>query len=121
MGAFLFLLAEHPVFLWLAVTVYALTFSSIMITQDVIWANFYGRLSLGTVRSLALLSSFGFGAIGPIAMNVMYDVYDSYEPAFKVFIVLFLIAAGLMSMARKPTPVRYATPEEIAARPKKRR
>ncbi len=120
-GAFLFLLAENPVILWLAASVYALTFSNILIIQDVIWANYYGRLSLGTVRSLALLSTFGFGAMGPIAMNIMYDVYDSYEPAFRVFIVLFLISAVLMTMARKPKPVRYATPEEIDARPGRRR
>lgn len=114
LGAFLFLLAEDPVFLWLAVTVYGLGFSGVLVTQEVVWANYFGRLSLGLVRSLGYLAAFGFGAIGPIAMNAVFDITGSYRPAFTVIIFLFIAAAILMAIARPAEPKRYATVTEMA-------
>lgn len=107
-GAFLFLLAEEPVFLWLAVTVYGLGSSGVLVTQEVVWANYFGRLSLGLVRSLGYLVAFGFGAVGPIAMNAVYDLTGSYRPAFIVITALFVVAAFLMGVARPAKAKRYA-------------
>ncbi|MBL7165822.1 MAG: MFS transporter [Dehalococcoidales bacterium] len=108
-GAFLFLLAGQPVFLWLAVAVYGIGMSGIAVIQGVIWANYFGRFSLGLVRSLGFLVAFGFGAAGPVAMNVVFDVIGSYRPAFMVIIGLFAAAAFLMGVARPPRPHRYTT------------
>ena len=114
LGALFFLLAKDPVFLWLAVTVYGLGFSGVLVTQEVVWANFFGRLSLGLVRSLGYLAAFGFGAVGPIAMNAVFDIMGSYRPAFMVIIFLFIFAAILMAIARPAKAKRYATATEIA-------
>ena len=112
-GVFLFLLAGQPVFLWLALAVYGLGFSSVVVTQEVIWANYFGRLSLGLVRSLGYFIAFGFGAVGPLAMNAVFDILGSYRPAFMVIVGLFVIAALLMGIARPPKPYRYATADEM--------
>lgn len=108
-GAFLFLFGGQPFFLWLAVALYGLGFSGVMITQEVVWANYYGRLSLGLVRSTAYLVAFGLGAIGPIAMNAVFDITGSYRPAFMVIVVLFALAALLMALTHPPQPQRYGT------------
>lgn len=112
-GAFLFLLAGQPVFLWLALAVYGLGSSSLTVTQEVIWANYFGRLSLGLVRSLGYFVILGFGALGPLAMNAVFDVLGSYRPAFMVIVGLFAIAALMMGIARPPKPYRYTTVDEI--------
>jgi MFS family permease len=109
-GAVLFLLAQQPVFLWLAVAVYGIGFSGVIVTQEVVWANYFGRLSLGLVRSSAYLVAFGFGAIGPIIMNVAFDLLGSYRPAFMAIAGFFAIAAIAMWVARRPKPRRYGTP-----------
>ena len=112
-GALLFLLADNQVFLWLAVALYGVGFSGVSIIQGVIWANYFGRFSLGLVRSLAFLVAFGFGATGPLAMNAVYDTTGTYRPAFMVITGLFLISAFLIATVRPPVAHRYATPDGI--------
>ncbi len=113
-GVLFLLLAEQPVFLWLAVAAYGLGMSGVGVIVEVVWANYFGRLSLGLVRSLAYLIALGFGAAGPIAMNVVFDMLGSYRPAFMVIVGLFVLAAVLMGLARRPKASRYATAAEMA-------
>ena len=108
-AVFFFLLAGQPVFLWLAVGLYGFGLSGVVVIQEVLWANFFGRLSLGMVRSLAFLVSFGFGASGPIVMNVVFDIFGSYRPAFITIIGFFALSAFIMGVARPPKAHRYAT------------
>ena len=116
-GSFLFLLAGQPLFLWMAVAVYGVGMSGVGVVQGVIWANYFGRLSLGLVRSTAYLVAFGFGAVGPIAMNAVFDTLGSYRPAFMVIIGLFTISAFFMAAARPPRAKRFATANEITSSP----
>lgn len=116
-GVFLFLLAKQPVFLWLAVALYGLGISGVAVIQEVLWANYFGRFSLGMVRSLAYLVAFGLGAIGPIAMNATFDVLGSYRPAFVVIVGLLTMSAFIMAAARPPKIQRYVTAAEIMSSP----
>jgi len=113
-AVFFLLSAERPAFLWVAVAMYGFGLSGITIVQEVIWANYFGRLSLGMVRSLAFLAAFGLGAAGPIAMNVVFDISGSYHPAFVVIIILFAVSAVIMAIVRPPKPQRFATASEIS-------
>ena len=108
-AAILFLVAEQPAFLWMAVAVYGIGMSGVGVMQGTIWADYFGRFSLGLVRSIAFFMAFGFGAIGPLAMNVVFDVMGSYKPAFMVIAGLFSIAALLMTTVRTPKARRYTT------------
>lgn len=114
LGSFLFLLAGTPAFLWLAVGVYGLGLTSVGVVQEVVWANFFGRMSLGLVRSTAYFVAFGLGSVGPIFMNAIFDILGSYRPAYILFIGLFIIAGFMMGIAKPPTARRYATAEETA-------
>ena len=101
-GAALFLFGSEPVFLWAAVMIYGVGITSLGVTQEVLWANSFGRLSLGTVRSTGFVITFGFGATGPILMNLIFDVLGSYRPAFVLFIALFTIAGVIAIFIRPP-------------------
>jgi MFS family permease len=107
LGAFFLLMGRQPVFLWLGVMLYGLGNSGVNVTQEVLWANYFGRLSLGRVRSLGYTISFGFGAAGPVAMNLVYDVFETYRPAFWVIMSLFIVAASLMAAAGPAKARRY--------------
>jgi predicted MFS family arabinose efflux permease len=109
LGTCFFILGREPIFLWLGVALYGISISSIHVIQEVIWANYFGRLSLGLVRSLGYFISFGFGAAGPVAMNAVFDIFGTYQPAFLVIIGLFCGAALLMSIAQHAKARRYAT------------
>ena len=112
-GSFLFLLADNPLFLWMAVIVYGGGFGGIMVVQEMLWANYYGRYSLGLVRGTGFPIVFAFSAAGPIFMNGIFDVLGSYKPAYTLFIGFYTVAALLLWVVRPPKVQRYATPEEL--------
>lgn len=114
-AAFLFLFADHLAFLWLAIVVYSLGIAGAGLIQEVIWANYFGRMSLGLVRSMGFPLQVVFSAAGPIFMNVIFDVTGSYRLAYLIFIGLFVIATIVLIACRAPKAKRYATPEEVAA------
>ncbi len=114
-AAFLLILAGKTIFLWTAIALYGLSISSIMVIQEVLWANNFGRLSLGVVRSLAFLVAFGFGASGPVAINAVFDILGSYHPAFYAIIGLSAVAAFTMAIVRPPKPKRLATATGLAS------
>lgn len=58
--------------------------------QEVIWASFFGRRYLGSVRSMALPFSFGLSAVGPVLVAWYYDIAGNYD--------LALIAMGLCNL-----------------------
>ncbi len=112
-AVFFLIFAGQPFFLWLAIALYGLGISGVIIVQEVLWANYFGRLSLGLVRSLAYLIGFGFGAFGPIVINLVFDILGSYRPAFIVIVGSFAIAGFLMGVAQPPKAQRYATAAEM--------
>ena len=99
-AAILFCFAKTPFILWLAIAAYGLGASGVHITQEVLWANYFGRLSLGRVRSLGYFISFGLGSVGPVAMNIIFDSLGSYRPAFLMIASLFIVAAVLIGLAK---------------------
>lgn len=52
--------------------------------QEVIWASFFGRRYLGSVRSTAMPFTFGMSALGPILVAYYYDVAGNYDLALLV-------------------------------------
>lgn len=112
-GAFLFLLAGNPVFLWLAIVFYSLGLVADSATQEVVWANFFGRSTLGLVRSLSYPIVSGCAALGPLIMNAVFDFMGSYRPAFMVIIGLSAAASIVVGVVRPPTAKRYTTPNEM--------
>lgn len=106
-GSMLFLFGENPVILFIGLAIYGLGVTGIGVTQEVIWANYFGRYSLGRVRSAGFVATFGAGATGPVFMNLVYDFLNSYKPAFMLFLLFFLAASILIIFAKPPKPPRF--------------
>ncbi len=68
-----------------------------MVLPDVMWARFFGRLSVGTIRGLGLLLIQGFAAIGPPFFGFFFDWMGSYTVSFALFAVT-LVISGLLSL-----------------------
>ena len=68
----------------------------------VIYADYYGRRSLGAIRGVAEpLTSFG-QAIGAVLSGVIFDLSGNYVLAFVAFAILGGAAAALVLFARPP-------------------
>ncbi len=55
---------------------------------NVLWADYYGRESLGVIRGVSLPVQTGGQAIGPIASGVLYDLTGDYFISLIYFLVV---------------------------------
>ncbi len=82
--------------------VYGIGLGGSWVLQELIWANFYGRLSLGTVRGLGILVTHGVGAAGAPFFGFVFDTTGSYMISFLLFGLALLLSALLSLIARAP-------------------
>jgi MFS family permease len=73
-----------------------------MVLPDILWANYFGRRSLGKVRGMGLLISQVLAAVGPPFFGFLFDVTGGYGLSFAIFGVALMTSAGLSLMLRPP-------------------
>ena len=71
--------------------------------QEVIWASFFGRRYLGSVRSTALPFTLGMSAVGPVLVAWYYDVAGNYYLALLLVAVCNLTSAVMLYRLRNST------------------
>jgi len=72
------------------------------VLQEVMWANYFGRVSLGTVRGLSLPIILTFAAVGPPFFGYLFDYTGSYNLSLTIFIAVQIMSAGLTLLVRRP-------------------
>jgi cyanate permease len=72
------------------------------VLQELIWATYYGRVSLGMVRGLGILITHGFGAVGAPFFGFVHDSTGSYASSFMIFIIALVVSAFLSLVVRAP-------------------
>jgi sugar phosphate permease len=72
------------------------------VLREVIWANFFGRNSLGTVRGLSMLFSHLFAASGAPFFGFLHDHTGSYDLSFTIFSSALFTSAFLVLLAKPP-------------------
>jgi sugar phosphate permease len=81
---------------------YGVGLAGSFIIREVIWANFFGRASLGTVRGMSLLFSHLFAASGAPFFGFLFDATGSYNLSFTVFAAALFTSSILILLARPP-------------------
>jgi MFS family permease len=72
------------------------------VLREVIWANFFGRTSLGTVRGLSLFFSHLFAATGAPFFGFLHDRMGSYNLSFIIFSCALFTCSLLILLAKPP-------------------
>ncbi|MCL5807724.1 MAG: hypothetical protein M1418_04075 [Deltaproteobacteria bacterium] len=67
----------------------------------VIWADFFGRRSLGSISGLANPFYFAANAIGPIFAGLCFDFYGNYALPFYFFVAVFVVS-GMITLRMRP-------------------
>ena len=78
-----------------------------------VWADYYGRQNLGTIRGLTMSVQVGGQALGPVIAGFMFDYFDSYRIPFTFFAVAVFLA-GIMALAAKPPQAPTPAPQAEA-------
>ncbi len=81
----------------------ALGACGVLAVQEVVWADYFGRLHLGAVRSTGIPFTIVSSAGGPLFAGWVYDSTGNYTIAFSVFIAALLLGCVLIWLAPKPS------------------
>ncbi|MEA2640307.1 MAG: hypothetical protein QOF51_1701 [Chloroflexota bacterium] len=102
-GMLAFLLWPTTPGLVLGLVLYGLGNGGTGVAQESIWAYYFGRLSLGAVRSTVTAIQILMGGIGPIGMGLSYDLFGGYQKSWFVLCCGFILAGALIQLTRRPT------------------
>ena len=75
--------------------------SLIYTTNTVVWANYFGRLGLGTITGFNTTMMVAFSALGAIPFGLIHDQTGSYD---KALVMLIAMPAGSLLCALLATP-----------------
>jgi len=89
-------------FLYLGFLFYGMGLGGGWVLQELVWANYFGRLSLGMVRGLGILVTHAFGAVGAPFFGYVHDATGSYDSSFVAFVIALGLSALLSLVARAP-------------------
>ena len=70
--------------------------------SSLMWANYFGRGSLGTIRGVFFPVTQAIGAVSPVFAGYVFDTTDSYDLAFLFFGLCFAVGAVMMLLAKRP-------------------
>jgi MFS family permease len=87
-----------------ATIVYGLAMGGIIVLMELVWANYFGRTFLGTIRGVVMPAAVISMAGGPLFAARLYDLTDSYHIPFSFFIAVLVAGAFTMSLAKPPKP-----------------
>ena len=98
---------RHPsrvslLWLYVAFFLYGSGLGGAHVLQEVMWANYFGRISLGTVRGLSLPILLLCAAIGAPFFGYLYDYTGNYDLSLILFIGVQVICAWLTLLVRRP-------------------
>jgi OFA family oxalate/formate antiporter-like MFS transporter len=103
-GVTILILVHSLVMALLYAVVNGLFFGLLVASNQTVFADYFGRNSLGAIRGYAQPFQLGTNAFGPILAGAAHDLTGSYVAAFIPFTVCYLVAALALVIASKPRP-----------------
>ncbi len=100
--------AYNDTIMFTSMAIFGLGIGGMMFLQNFIWADYFGRESVGAIRGLVNPINLVVGGLGAPAAGYVHDRWDTYEPAWWTGVALMAFAA-LLTLA---TPAPRKTVQE---------
>jgi sugar phosphate permease len=94
---------EDPLPVFASALVFGLTIGNVFMMQSLLAAELFGMRSFGRVFGMVQLITSVTGALGPLALGLLFEI-GGYVPAIRGLVVVPLAAALLISLLRPPPP-----------------
>jgi len=88
--------------MFLATFVFGTSLGGTFMLQNNLWADYYGRRNLGSIRGAVMPIILIASGIGGPAAGYVYDSTGSYNTAWWVAICLLISGALLLTLTGKP-------------------
>ena len=92
--------------MFLVAPLFGIVSSGSNVVPAVMYANYFGRTSLGKIRGLGEIGVLLGPATGPIIAGVLFDLRGGYTFIFTVFVVMALACSLVVLMAKTPVKQR---------------
>jgi MFS family permease len=110
-GLGLAILGENLPCLYIGFFLYGIGLGGNLVLPEMMWANYFGRRSLGKIRGLGLLISQALAATGPPFFGFLFDLTGGYGLSFTLFGGALITSAFLSMMLHPPQRPAGEMPE----------
>ena len=87
--------------------IYGIGVSGFLPLMNLMWANYFGRASLGTIRGAVLPITQITIAVSPVFAGYIFDSTGSYFRAFLTFTICYVLSTVAIFLAHRPeTPLK---------------
>jgi MFS family permease len=104
------LLTHSPLLAFTYAVMHGISLGGVFILEVVIWADYFGRMSLGTIQGFTMPFVYVGTALGPVVAGLSYDLAGSYQVAFVAFAFGYLVAAAMLLAAKPPRKTAPGVP-----------
>ena len=87
---------------YLGAGILGIGFWGYLLLVEMVWADFFGRRHLGSIRGVSMVFHLVGNASGSLAAAFLYDLRGDYGDAFRIMVVALLTSFVLLFLARKP-------------------
>jgi OFA family oxalate/formate antiporter-like MFS transporter len=109
----LILIYSHSVaMVFVYAIMYGVTLGGDMVLKELVWANYFGRTFLGTIRGVTMPANLFSAAGGPLFAAWLRDVTGSYQLPYTIFLFAALIGTCFIFLARPPVKQPILTAPE---------
>ena len=102
--------ATNVPIMFVSMAIFGLGIGGMMFLNNFIWADYFGREHIGSIRGLVNPINLVIGGLGAPAAGYVYDFTQSYDPAWWAGVVLMALAAMLTVSTPAPTKRPHLTP-----------
>jgi sugar phosphate permease len=85
-----------------AASIFGIGIGGLLTLLPIAWADYYGRISYGAIRGIALSVQVMAQASGPLLSGILRDWSGSYDISLEFFAVLSAISVAAALLARQP-------------------
>jgi MFS family permease len=89
---------------------------SFRVMDATVWARYFGRLHIGSIRGATMIGTVGGTALGTYILGLGYDLTGDYDSALYFLLTLPIIAAIASFIVRRP-PVKQPLARRLTSSP----
>tara|TARA_B100001123_G_C15344310_1_gene1036304 strand:- start:1900 stop:3177 length:1278 start_codon:yes stop_codon:yes gene_type:complete len=93
---------QNSAFLLCGFFLYGFGFGGTIPISEFLWARYFGRQNIASIRSLGRPVTIIFGTCGPIATGLWFDMAGSYTIAFIALATAYILGAITINISKPP-------------------
>ena len=93
-------------FVFMYAIVYGVALGGDMVLRELVWANYFGRTFLGTIRGVVMPINLISMAGGPLFAAWLRDLTGSYQLPYTIFVITAITGTVFLFMAKPPQKIK---------------